>query len=297
MLRSWSPQNRWLLFGLWLICSVVISWKAFHSLLQYSLGNDDASHILLIPLVSGWLLYLDRQKIFAAPSSDLFVSAIFLLPGIACALRSLGSAPASQSMCALGLVLLWISGFALVFGRAALKAAQFPLLFLLLFIPLPDFFLNKIVYFLQRGSAEISALLFGLTGLPVLREGFVFRLPRFSIEVARECSGIRSSIALLVLAILVGHFFLRKLWKQSVFVLAGIVVMIVKNGIRIVTLTLLANYVDPGFLFGSLHRQGGVVFFIIGLLLLVPVFWLLQRNETSTDPSDTPVITGPAAVL
>jgi len=296
-LRSWISQNRWLLFGLWLTCSVAISWKAFHALLQYSLGNDDASHILLIPLVSGWLLYLDRQKIFTSPSADFLVSAILLLPGIALVLGSLDHASASPSMCALGLVLLWISGFALCFGRAALKAAQFPLLFLLLFIPLPDFFLNKIVYFLQRGSAEISALLFGLTGLPVLREGFVFRLPRFSIEVARECSGIRSSIALLVLAILVGHFFLRKLWKQSVFVLAGIVVMIVKNGIRIVTLTLLANYVDPGFLFGSLHRQGGVVFFMIGLLLLVPVFWLLQRNETSTDSSDTPVITGPAAVL
>lgn len=276
---------------------MTISWKAFHSLLQYSLGNDDASHILLIPLVSGWLIYLDRQSIFKSPSSDLSLSATFLLPGIACILCSLRNVSVSPSICALGLVLLWISGFALFFGRSTLQAARFPLLFLLLFIPLPEFLLNKIVYFLQRGSAEISALLFSMTGLPVLREGFIFRLPRFSIEVARECSGIRSSIALLVLAVLVGHFFLRKLWKQTVFVLAGIVVMIVKNGIRIVTLTLLANYVDPGFLFGSLHRQGGVVFFMIGLLLLVPVFWLLQRSERQTPLSDKPAIAGPAAIL
>ena len=94
--------------------------------------------------------------------------------------------------------------------------------------------------------------------------------------MARECSGIRSSIALLVLAILVGHFFLRTWWKQVIFVLAGFVVMIVKNGIRIVTLTMLASYVDPGFLYGNLHREGGVVFFMIGLLLMVPVFWILQ---------------------
>jgi exosortase len=289
-------RNRWLLFGLWLVCSVTISWKAFHSLLQYSLGNDDASHILLIPLVSGWLIYLDRQKIFASLFSDFLLSAAFLFPGIACIVFSLRGVTASPSICALGLVLIWISGFALIFGRAALLEARFPALFLILFIPLPDFLLNRVVYFLQRGSAEISALLFSMTGLPVLREGFVFRLPRFSIEVARECSGIRSSIALLVLAILVGHFFFRKLWKQIVFVLAGIVIMIVKNGIRIVTLTLLANYVDPGFLFGSLHRQGGVVFFMIGLLLLIPVFWLLQRNEPKMQPK-APAITGPAAVI
>ena len=292
-----SQRNRWLLYGLWLVGSALLCWPAVHSLLLYSLGNDDASHILLIPLVSGWLMYLDREKIFKTASSNFLVAAILLLPGIACLLWSLRSANGSPSICALGLVLVWTSGFALFFGRAALQAARFPLLFLFLFVPLPDFFLNRVVYFLQRGSAEISALLFSLTGLPVLREGFVFRLPRFSIEVARECSGIRSSIALLVLAILVGHFFLKKLWKQTVFVLAGIVVMIVKNGIRIVTLTLLANYVDPGFLFGSLHRQGGVVFFLIGLLLLVPVFWLLQRGESRTQRSDTPVITGPAAAL
>jgi exosortase len=167
----------------------------------------------------------------------------------------------------------------LAFGRESLKAARFPLMFLFLFIPLPEALLSRVVYFLQKGSAEISALLFGLTPLPVLREGFVFHLPRFSIEVARECSGIRSSIALLVLAILVGHFFLRTWWKQVLFVLAGFVVMIVKNGIRIVTLTMLASYVDPGFLYGNLHREGGVVFFLIGLLLMVPVFWLLQTGE------------------
>jgi exosortase len=278
-------QNRsGLLFGLWLICSIVVCWRALDSLVHYALGNDDASHILLIPFVSAWLIFVDRKGIFKHPSFDIAVSASLLLPGIVCILWSLRSVPASPSVCAMGLVLLWISGFALAFGREALKAANFPLLFLFLFIPLPKVLLSKVVYFLQKGSAEIAALLFSVTGLPVLREGFVFHLPRFSIEVARECSGIRSSIALLVLAILVGHFFLRRFWKQTVFVLAGIVVMIIKNGIRIVTLTLLADYVDPGFLYGNLHREGGVVFFMIGLLLLVPVFWLLQRGESQTHP-------------
>jgi hypothetical protein len=38
-------------------------------------------------------------------------------------------------------------------------------------------------------------------------------------------------------------------------------------------------YVDPGFLTGRLHHQGGIVFFLIGLLLLLPVLWFLQRGE------------------
>ena len=65
-------------------------------------------------------------------------------------------------------------------------------------------------------------------------------------------------------------------------VVAGLFVMILKNGIRIVTLTLLATYVDPGFLYGRLHHEGGVVFFLLGLLILAPVLWLLERSEPRT---------------
>src|SRR4029077_11948542 len=278
------PNRRWLLFVGWLACNIVVSWSAFAALLRYSFGNDDASHILLIPFISAWLMFIDRRGIFKSLSADAAVCLALLISGIAAVLWSIRTQPVSPSLCAFGLVLVWIAGFALAFGRAPLKAAHFPLMFLFLFIPLPEALLNSVVYFLQKGSTEISALLFGLTPLPVLREGFVFHLPRFSIEVARECSGIRSSIALLVLAILVGHFFLRTWWKQMVFVLAGFVVMIVKNGIRIVTLTMLATYVDPGFLYGNLHREGGVVFFMIGLLLMVPVFWILQNGEHAPTP-------------
>jgi exosortase len=273
------PNRRWLLFIAWLACSIAVSWTALTALLRYSFGNDDASHVLLIPFISAWVIFIDRGRIFKSLSSDVVVCLTLLVPGITGVLWSIRTQQVSPSLCAFGLVLVWIAGFALAFGREALKAAHFPLMFLFLFIPLPEALLSRVVYFLQKGSAEISALLFGLTPLPVLREGFVFHLPRFSIEVARECSGIRSSIALLVLAILVGHFFLRTWWKQVVFVLAGFVVMIVKNGIRIVTLTVLATYVDPGFLYGNLHREGGVVFFMIGLLLMVPVFWILQTGE------------------
>jgi exosortase len=277
---------------MWLACSALVSWAALTALLRYSFGNDDASHILLIPFIAAWLMFIDRQRIFKSLSSDGAVCLALLIPGMVVVLWSIRIQ--SPSLCAFGLVLVWIAGFALAFGREALKAARFPLMFLFLFIPLPEPVLNRVVYFLQKGSAEISALFFGLTPLPVLREGFVFHLPRFSIEVARECSGIRSSIALLVLAILVGHFFLRTWWKQVVFLLAGIVVMIVKNGIRIVTLTVLATYVDPGFLYGNLHREGGVVFFMIGLLLMAPVFWILQTGEHAPTPEavklPTPVV-------
>jgi exosortase/archaeosortase family protein len=73
---------------------------------------------------------------------------------------------------------------------------------------------------------------------------------------------------------------LHSLWKKLFFLACAFLMMILKNGIRIVTLTLLAMYVDPSFLFGTLHRDGGIVFFLLGLLLLLPVLLLLQHGES-----------------
>jgi exosortase len=180
----------------------------------------------------------------------------------------------------LGFVLLCIASFAFFFGRTVLREGFFPFAFFFLFVPLPSFLLEPVISLLQRGSAEIAAATFGIFGVPALREGLVFHLTRVSIEVAPECSGIRSSMALLVLALLVAHFAFRPFWKKTVFVIAGLLMMFIKNGVRIATLTLLANYVNPQFLYGDLHRQGGFVFFLLGLLLLLPVYWLLQRGES-----------------
>ncbi len=149
-------------------------------------------------------------------------------------------------------------------------------------IPIPDRILGHLIYGLQAGSADIAEVIFNLSGAPVLRQGFVFRLPVMSIEVAQECSGIRSSLALAVLALLVAHFSFRPFWKKLAFVIAGLCMMLIKNGIRIASLTLLANYVNPSFLNGSLHHQGGIVFFLIGLALLLPVYWALRKGEKAT---------------
>jgi exosortase len=279
-----SILKRLSLYGLWILLSVTILWEPCTALVRYSLGNDSASHILLIPLISAWLLYFEQKRIFASLSNDYASAAILILFSIGASLWAGYSVAAWSTSGVLGvqilaLVFAWIAGFALLFGRSALKNASFSLLFLLLMVPLPDSFLNYAIYYLQEGSADIAGMIFDLARVPALRDGFIFRLAHLNIEVAKECSGIRSSIALLILALLVGHLFLQTLWKQALFVVLGLVMMIVKNGIRIATLTILAQYVDPGFLEGRLHHEGGVVFFLIGLLLLYPVFWLLQRSE------------------
>ncbi|HVO58734.1 MAG TPA: exosortase/archaeosortase family protein [Dongiaceae bacterium] len=291
-MNSLDPKasKRLWLFLLWLLGSSLVFYLPLRAWLTLSLSNDDASHLPIVPILAAVVIFLERDEIFGKLSMDWQLPAALLVVSlISCVIVTrLGrSWPATDrlSLFLFALVLIWIAGFFLCFGRTAAGKARFPLLLLLLMIPFPTFVLDRVIYFLQWGSAEIAAILFDLSGVPVLRQGFIFHFARVSIEVARECSGIRSSLALIILALLVVHFQLRTTWRKVVFILAGILVMVLKNGVRIVTLTLLASYVDPGFLYGKLHREGGVVFFVFGLLVLAPLLWLLQRNE---DKSSAP---------
>jgi exosortase len=285
---SFRPRNRWLFFGAWVFLSLLLFAKPAYELCQLANHDETASHILLIPFISTWLLFTERKLVRPEVGFDFRTAMLFFVPSLLTAIVALNCQACAiktrLSGYVLSLVLLVVAGFIFTFGAAAARSSAFALAFLLFAIPIPDLLLNKIIYGLQAGSAAIAEVFFNLSGAPVLRQGFVFRLPVMSIEVAQECSGIRSSLALLILALLVAHFSFRRFWKKLVFVSAGLCMMLVKNGIRIAALTLLANYVNPSFLTGNLHHQGGIVFFLIGLALLLPVYWGLRKGEAPPSP-------------
>jgi exosortase len=150
-------------------------------------------------------------------------------------------------------------------------------------VPIPNLLMERIIHFLQAGSTEVTEMILRATGISHLRERFVFHLPGFSIEVAKECSGIRSSLALLITVVLAAHFFLRAPWQKAVLVVSLLPIVLVKNGLRISVLTLLGVYVDQRFLTGGfLHQSGGFLFFLPALALIGFILWLLRRVRRDT---------------
>lgn len=282
-------QKKWRMYLFWIVLCVLVFWKPVYALFQLAEHDETASHIILIPFIAAWLIYTERKQLRLPDSLELWPSLFFLVPALLLTflvLRCELCVPKERlSGLILALILFLTTGFIAILGKEAAKSSWFGFAILLFAVPLPESLLNKTIYWLQSGSAAVAEFLFNLSGAPVLRRGFYFYLPAVSIEVAQECSGIRSSIALFILALLVAHFAFRPIWKKVVFVIAGLFMMLIKNGIRIATLTLLANYVNPEFLYGRLHHRGGIVFFLIGLSLLLPVYGLLRRGETTTGTS------------
>jgi len=273
-------------FALLLLAFTLLYSNALRTFLSFSFDREHEhySHIILIPFVVAYLLYLDRRKVFAVCNYDVSSGVTLSLAGVAIyALRlTLGESLSendSLSLTVFSLYLFWLASFLFCYGRQAFRAGRFPLLFMLLIIPIPDLLLQKAIRFLQLGTAEVTAVLFQISGTPVLRQDTRFALPGVVIDIAPECSGIRSSLALFITGLLAGHLFLRTGFRKTALAVAIIPLAILKNGIRIVSLTLLSIYVDPGFLTGRLHREGGFVFFGITLLLMGGLLWLLQKTE------------------
>jgi exosortase len=268
------------------LLALTISGALFRSplatLARLSLDDERYSCASLTPLLAGGLIVARRTGIFGHPRYCPSLGLPLLAIGAAIAWRLPPTAGAATDAFALrifGVVLFWAGSFLLFFGLPAARRAAFPLGLLFLTVPVPLRYLIHWIHFLQYRSADTAAVLFPLLGIPALRQGLVFALPGFEIEIAEQCSGIRSSTALVLASGLAGYFFLRAPPGRLFLVLITIPVVILRNAIRIVTLSGLAVYVSRGFLFGHLHHYGGLLFSLLDITILAPLLFFLHHSE------------------
>ena len=277
--RTWIRNGLSLLL---LLAAVAWFWQPLVSLFSLTQQQEHYSHIVLIPCLSLYVLYLDRKAILASREWSPWLGLLVVGLGAWCYWSADAAifAPDQLSMTMLALVLMCWGIFVACFGITLCRKVSFGLFLLLFMVPLPSFLLDAVIGFLQRSSAEATAVLFSVLGVPVFRQGFVFSLSNFSIHVAEECSGIRSAISLFIVSLVAGHFLLRAAWTKLGLVMVVVPLAIVKNAFRIVGLSLLANYVDPTFITDStLHRNGGIPLFLLSLVVLLSLAWLLRRFE------------------
>ena len=260
-------------------------WHPLVSLFSLAQEQEQYSHVVIIPWLSLYVLYLGRKAIFASREWSPWLGLLVIGMGGLCywSADSASFAPDQLSVTILGLVVTcW--GIALsCFGVTLFRKISFGLLLLLFMVPFPSFLLDAVIGFLQRSSTEATDVLFSVLGVPVFRQEFVFSLSNFTIHVAEECSGIRSAVSLFITSLVAGHFFLRSGWAKISLVAIVIPLAIIKNAFRIVGLALLANYVDPSFITDSLlHRSGGIPLFFVTLAVLGGFVWLLRKAEART---------------
>lgn len=246
--------------------------------------TDLYSHIPAIYLIIGYILFTERKKIFSELGySPAYGVGLLLASSVIYIYGQTNHSSLSPndygSVLSLASSVYLAGTFLLCFGAKTFRRARFAVFLLLFTIPIPNFLLNHVIVFLQVQSYSAACWVLDVLRLYPIKEGFSIILPDVSVEVARQCSGIRSSIALLIISVLYGRYFLRTNPGRVLLVVLTLFVAPYKNGLRIATLVLLSIYWDKMVLAGPLHSAGGIPFFVIGLVWLSLILFVLARVE------------------
>jgi exosortase len=240
----------------------------------------DYSHGFLVPLFSGYLIWDKRKTLSATPVRQTWRGVLLIV--FAIILLILGVYGVELFTTRMSFIFLMGGLIWTFFGGKMLRELRFPLLVLILAIPIPAIIFNHITFPLQLLASRIASDILPVLGVPVLQEGNVIQLPVMKLEVAEACSGIRSLMSLFALAVFYGYFLERTTTRRTILALASIPIAVAANVVRIVGTGLCVQYWDPDKALGFFHEFSGWVMFVISLGCLYLVHRAMQLISPTT---------------
>jgi exosortase C (VPDSG-CTERM-specific) len=284
-----SLRQRLTYFFLFASVLVVCYCRQLFRLVEFAWTSELYSYILLIPFISAYLIWFRRPTVASkeyAPGRRyvlLSLGAGIVMLGVYRLLWGGVVTPKPEEylpVTTLSFLLFLLAGAFAFLGTRLLRALLFPVAFLLFMVPMPPSVQHWMETFFQLGSADTAYGLLTLSGMPVFRTGTHFQLPGFPFNVAPECSGIHSSIVLIITSLLAGYIFLKSPWKRAILALVVLPLAFLRNGIRIFTIGQLCVRVGPHMIDSPIHRKGGPLFFALSL---IPLFFLISYLKKRED--------------
>lgn len=267
--------------------------KPISQLFTFAVGSELYSYILLVPVLVVYLVVTGkghgRESQGDATVWPLPWRMLVTLLGLGAWLAAVAwtqniAQPSQQDRLfipiSLFVVLIVASGY-LFLGSRFMSQNLLPMSLLAFLVPFPLPFERGLESLLQHGSAYGAGLLFSVFGTPVARQELLLHLPGITLEVAPECSGIRSSLVLFMVSLVAGHLFLNRVWKKTVLAAIVLPLGIARNALRIFTIGMLCVHVDPAMIHSWVHRQGGPLFFALSFVPFFAVLLLLRRRTQS----------------
>ena len=273
--------------GIYLAAVVMVYGLTLVRLVNYAWHSDVNSYVILVPFVCAYLLSIRKAGLPTVSRPTISFGIVLGLLAIVVwsiantfPLNAWMPVPSDQlTLLTLSFVLLiWAGGFVFL-GRDWMMAAMFPMAFLIFMVPLPSALVDVLENASKVASAEAASWFFALSDTPTLRDGNVFQLPNITIEVAQECSGIRSSYVLVLTSLVAGNLFLTRNWSRILLVLFVIPLGIIRNGFRVWFIATLCMNLGPKMIHSVIHRRGGPVFFVISLVPLLFLVWWFRSIE------------------
>jgi EpsI family protein len=288
----------WVLLTAVAAAIAVASWPALRGMAYMWSNSPMYSFGWVVPAISGWLLWSQRDRLAAAaaapaPATGLGLGTLALWALMIVTGRAGGILLLEQLAIPVGL-----AGLVLLFlGRAALAASWVAIAYLLLGVPLWDVFTEPLHLRFQLLSARLAVSLLQAIGIPVFGAGTFIDLPTMRIEVARACSGVNYLIAVLALGIPLAYLSLRTWWRRVVLIAGAMAIAALSNSLRVALICILVYYDLGAPLHGPAHMLHGLFVSAIGHVALFVGLWWLRRAEPPAAGGPVPVaaVSAPAA--
>ncbi len=279
--RLSSNLPRWQVVALLLLIAWLYASTFARLFLQWVGPSRDPNfeHGIFVPLFALFVLWQDRKKLTAIASAPSWVG----LPLVTLSLLMLvlGVLGAELFFSRVSLLIL-LAGLIILFqGWTFFRAVLFPWAFLVLMIPIPNLILQQITFPLQLLASKLATVLLDVVGVPVLRQGNVIVLASMPLDVAEACSGIRSLLTLVTLAIIYGYLMETRTWVRVMLALAAVPIAVAANSFRIFGTGLLVQYWDPDKAEGFYHALGGWLIFVVALIMLFAVHRVISLIRRS----------------
>jgi len=218
--------------------------ETLRALVTSVLHREGSSHGLFVPFISGYFLWLKREKIrqvninFSLLSGAVIIAVALLILYFSRSSAEIAPAALSLIMVASGLILV-------LFGTHLFKEVAFPLLFLITMIPVPANLYNHIGEWMRQSVTTGSVWLTHLLQLPIYREGYSIQLPTTDIFIAMGCSGIRYLLSYFVFSLAYAYLCKNGFRGRAVVVLASFPIALVAGVLRLTSIYLAVYFIGP----------------------------------------------------
>src|SRR5262249_54967127 len=230
------------------------------------------SHGFLVPLFSGFVVWQRWDQLRAVRPEGSSAGLLVLIAGIGALLLGDLSGENFLARCSLIAVLSGLIIFHL--GLRIFRMVAFPVLFLIFMVPLPATLFYAVAFPLQNLAARNAAWALDLLGVPVLLDGNVIQLSQITLGVTEACSGIRSLISLLAVAVAWAALTLPGGWGIGLMVFV-VPITILANATRVVATGLIGQHFGIEYAQGFFHTFSGWVVFLLAFAWLIGVHWMI----------------------
>jgi exosortase len=259
-----------------LLCVLLVLYLSILKGLFIQWSTDpDYGHAFFVPLFSTYVLWRERERWMKVGMEPSNLGLLVILAAVG--LLLVGSLGAELFTSRFSLLVLLAGIIIFSAGWKLLRTIAFPLAFLVFMIPLPAIIYNQITFPLQMIASRFAAFWLELVHVPVLRDGNVLILSNYSLEVVEACSGIRSLISLISLAVIYGYFVETRRWVRYLLVVLIVPIAIFSNAIRITGAGIVAHRYGTAGAEGFLHEFSGWLIFVIALVFLLSSHFVLRH--------------------